>query len=85
MLRLRSALLLRAAAKDIKLCPEAARTWSAAFLAVRGQPVIGTLLLVSNLPPRLHPARPDLSVARALCARLRSRSAREVARRVLAA
>ena len=46
---------------------------------------MGTLLLVSNLPPRLHPARPDLSVARALCARLRSRSAREVARRVLAA
>ena len=38
MLRLRRALLLRAAAKDIKLCPEAARTWSAAFLAVRGQP-----------------------------------------------
>ena len=29
VLRLRRALLVRAAAKDINLCPEAAREWSA--------------------------------------------------------
>ena len=85
MLRLRRALLLRAAAKDINLVSGGSARERRPLLAVRGQPVIGTLCAGFKLNLRDRPARPDLSVARALCTRLRGNSAREVARRVLAA
>ena len=77
MLRLRRALLLRAAAKDINLMSGGSAHVCAAALAVRAASDWHSVLLISNLPPP-SPHALDLSVARALCARLRSSSARAV-------
>ena len=62
--------MVRAAAKDIKLSPEAAR--ASVDTGDSGQ----HLALIQNLND-LAPHALDLSVARAPCTRLRSSSARE--------